>query len=418
MFQSNIKQVTKIGLIIWFLAALFFLYEFFLRAFLGSVFYEVSRALKINAEQISLIDAAYYVTYGLMQIPVGILVDRFGVKRLLTSAVLISSFGVLLFSLSHGFYFAILSRVLMGFGSAFAFICLLILSLNWMPKKHTGFFFGFAQFIGAMGPVLASAPLVMALYVMHDNWRFMLAIIAAFGVFLALLIMFVVKDQPAQSTKKAIYNAHSMSLKKVLQQIFRNSKLWWIVLYSAATYMAIALLGTLWGVTFLEARGVSHQTASIITMLLWFGLAVGCPLLGVLSDYFQRRKYFLIFCAVLGLLASTFIIYWPGHQVAIFAILFFMLGVAGAGQNIAFVLIAEKVDSDLHATALGFNNMSISFVNLLFIPLIGFFIQLTFHGHFVYGQQIYQLQNFILPFSVMPVLYVLGIIISIRFISD
>ncbi len=418
MFQRNIKQISKIGLLIWLLAALFFLYEFFLRAFLGSVFYEVSSALKINAEQISLIDAAYYVTYGLMQIPVGILVDRFGVKILLTIATLICSCGVLLFSISHGFYFAVFSRILMGFGSAFAFVCLLILSLNWMPKKHTGFFFGLAQFIGAMGPMLASAPFVIVLYRLHDNWRFMLAMIAAIGVFLALLIMLFVKDKPAHSQKKIVYMNYSASLKVVLKQIFKNVTLWWIVLYSAATYMSIALLGTLWGTTFLETRGISHQLASVITTLLWLGLAIGCPLLGALSDRFQNRKSFLVFCAILGLFASAFIIYWPGHQVIVFAVLFFILGIAGAGQNIAFVLITEKVGTHLHATALGFNNTSISFVNLLFIPLVGLFIQLSFHGHFIYGQQIYQLRNFILPFSVMPVLYIIGIVISIKYIAD
>ncbi len=342
--------------------------------------------------------------------------DRFGVKILLTSATLICSLGVLLFSFSHGFYFAIFSRILMGFGSAFAFICLLILSLSWLPKKHTGFFFGLAQFVGAMGPILASAPFVLVLYHLHDNWRFMLAMIAVIGVFLALLIVLFVKDSPTHSQKKTAYMGHLTPLKVALRQTFNHSKLWWIVLYSAATYMSIALLGTLWGTTFLQTRGISHQTASVITMLLWLGLAVGCPLLGALSDHIQNRKSFLIFCAILGLFASVFIVYWPGHQVAVFAILFFMLGVAGAGQNIAFVLIAEKVETHLHATALGFNNTSISFVNLLFIPLIGLFIQLSFHGHFIYGHPVYQLKNFVLPLTLMPILYLVGIIISIKYI--
>ena len=112
------------GLIIWMIAAFFFLYEFFLRTFVGSVAHQIIPQLHLTVEKFALIGSAYYIAYGVMQIPVGILVDKFGVKRVMLFATLMCVFATFLFSHATDFAFAFVSRFLMGFGSSFAFVCL------------------------------------------------------------------------------------------------------------------------------------------------------------------------------------------------------------------------------------------------------------------------------------------------------
>ncbi|MFQ6275003.1 MFS transporter [Coxiella burnetii] len=135
-----------------------------------------------------------------MQIPVGVLADKFGVKLIMIFAVLVCVVATWLFAQSTGFGFAFFSRFLMGFGSSFAFICLLVIAVTWFPRRYFGFFAGTSQFIGTMGPLLAGRPLVFFLSKTHGNWRLVLSLIASFGVLLALLILFIVRNKPRGGT--------------------------------------------------------------------------------------------------------------------------------------------------------------------------------------------------------------------------
>ncbi|MGD9153737.1 MAG: MFS transporter [Gammaproteobacteria bacterium] len=411
-------KISLLGCFIWTLAALFFLYEFFLRTFLGSIVHEITIALKINAEQLSYIDAGYYLTYGLLQIPVGILVDKYGARLLLTIFSFVCALGVFVFCFAHGLATGIIGRFLMGAGSAFAFICLLNLTLNWFPQKIMGFIFGLAQFLGAIGPTIAGAPLVILLYKMHDNWRLVFFLIGLVGILLAILIGIFVRNKPKSFKLQLKFLSKSSSLMQKLITLVKNPQAWWIVLYSAANYVALAFLGTLWGTTYIETRGISHETAAFISSMVWFGLAFGCPFFGAISDIIKRRKTTLIASAILGMCMTLAIIYCPINSKIIFALLFFGLGVAGSGQSVAFTTIAEHVEVNLHATALGFNNAGIAFANTMMIPLITALIQLSFHQHFAAGKQIYHQSNFTLSLLSLTTLFLISLIVAIFGIKE
>jgi MFS family permease len=418
MLKTENESIKIMGLFICLLAALFFLYEFFLRAFLNTLVPEISSSFKIDPEQLSLLAAAYYLTYGIMQIPVGILVDRFGVRLLLTLATIVAGMGVFLFAITNTFLTAVISRLLMGFGSSFGFICLLVLTLNWLPRRYTGFFFGVAQFLGTLGPMLAGAPFAILLYKLHDNWRIVLTFIGIVALMLALFIGLFVRDKPKHLEKRFIFLSRSESLLKRLTLLIKNSQVWLLVLYSPAVYVSVALLGALWGTTYLETRGISKELATFITSLLWLGLAFGCPILGFISDTIRRRKPILIINSLIGLSASLAIIYWPSNNPIFFIPLFFVLGIAGAGQSIGFATIAEHVEIKLHAAALGFNNSCITLTSAIVLPLIGLIIKISAKGHIVKGVLIYQRHDFNLAFTLLPVFFLIGFIIAFFFIKE
>jgi MFS family permease len=194
--QQLDQKIKAIGIFIWLIAAIFFLYEFFLRTFVGSIAHQLIHDLHLNIEQFTLIGSAYYLAYGLMQIPVGILADKFGVKKVMIFSTLTCALSTFLFAHSHSFVEAVLGRFFMGFGSSFAFICLLVIVSNWFPKRFFGFFAGISQFIGTMGPALAGGPLVSWLVDTHTNWRLALSSIGAFGIVLAVLTLLFVKSKP------------------------------------------------------------------------------------------------------------------------------------------------------------------------------------------------------------------------------
>lgn len=413
--RNRKKSITTLALIVWGLASLFFLYEFFLRTFVGSVAHQIIPDLKLNIETFAIIGSAYYIAYGIMQIPVGILVDKFGVKPLMIFAVLVCVISTFLFAHSTGFLTALISRLLMGFGSSFAFVCLLVISVVWFPKKHFGFFAGLSQFIGTMGPLLAGGPLIALMEKTHQNWRITLSEIALFGIVLAILIFLFVKDKPRKGKKALVFLTLNVPFKMRLKQLAKNTQAWAIAFYSGTVYVSMALLGAIWGTKYLQVGGLSQAVSASIISLAWLGYAIGCPLLGALSDTVKRRKPTLIFCALLGALSTASITYIHSqHAPWTYACLFFILGIAASGQNIGFALISEHSNSIIKATALSLNNAIITLFSAFIPPLASYVIYVSMGP----GNTTLKPENFTLAFSIMPILYIVALVLSIFCIKE
>jgi MFS family permease len=417
MSTSNNGKISWLGCLIWGTASLFFLYEFFLRTFVGSISHQIIPDLHLSLESFAVIGSAYYFTYGLMQIPVGILADKFGVKILLFVGTLICSVAALWFAHAQSFWPAFFARILMGFGSSFAFITLLTISMEWFPKKYFGFFVGAAQFIGTMGPLLAGGPLVTIMKEFGGNWRIPMSYVSLVGVVLAVMVLLFVKNKTRDKKEKFILLKKPKSTLFGLKQMFKNKQVWFIAFYSGTSYGAIALLGAIWGTEYLQTRGLSQETAAYCVSMAWIGYAVGCPLMGVLSDLTRRRRPSLIFCSAIGIIVTLLIAYPTISSAWIYAGLFFLLGIAASGQNVGFAAISEQVANETRSAALGVNNAAVISFDTFMPVIIGYLITLSageIHGNV----SLLKPENFAVAFSIMPILYLLGLLVAIFLIKE
>jgi len=300
-------------------------------------------------------------------------------------------------------------------GSSFAFLSLLLLLFNWFGEKYSGFLLGVGQFLGVVGPILAGWPLFKWLQHYDQNWRLLLHDLGWIGILLAVLIIIFVHYRSETKHIRLVFKNFSLTL---FIKFLKSRSAWMIGFYSGFSYMTVALFGTLWGITYLKALHLPGNVAAFAVSMLWFGLAIGCPIIGLISDLIHRRKMVLMLCACLGFVVSLLILFMPAHNILAFIFLYFCLGVSGAGQSIAFNVTREVTNQSIHAAALAFNNTMIGIANLIFIPLIGFMIHHSFHGTFIAATSTYQYHNFILAFSWIPVLYFASFLIALFFIEE
>lgn len=414
--QNNTQKIQAIGLFIWLIAALFFLYEFFLRTFVGSIATQLIHDLHLSIEQFTLLGSAYYIAYGLMQMPVGILADKFGVKKIMVFATLTCSLATFLFAHSTDFMTAFWGRFFMGFGSSFAFVCLLVVASNWFPSRLFAFFAGASQFIGTMGPVLAGGPLISALKESHTTWRFAMTSIAAFGIVLSILSLFFVKSKPRGAKNTVRFLPKPGSILSNLKQLFKTKQTWAIASYSATVYVSIAVIAAVWGTDYLQTIGLSQQAAAYMISIAWIAYAIGCPGFGFLSDLSKRRKPYLILCALMGLISISLILY--GHFKAewIYEILFFMLGLAATGQNVGFAAIAEQNSPNSKASAIGLNNGMITLASAILPLIIGYLISLANHHS---GSATHlSTQAMVIGLSLLPLVYLISLLISLFWVKE
>ncbi len=390
----------------------FYLYEFFLRTFIGTLAKQIVTDLSLTAELFSVMGAAYYVTYGLMQIPVGYLVDKFGAKKTVVFAFLLCSASVLMFAFSTGFVMGLIARLLMGLGSSFGFVSLLIVITNWFAQPLHATFIAWSQFIGTLGPLLAAGPLTNLMHGLNLGWRALLIRISIVGFVLSFLFMFLIRTRTrSHNTADIVVLSRPQNMISQLAVLFKNQQAWMVAIYCALAYETIDYLGSTWGTYFLGARNLSLTEAGYCISAGWLGFAVGCPLTTMISEAMHRRKPMLVLCSMIGLFSSFFMIYVPLPFYWLYVGVFFFIGLSTSVLNLGIAMIIEHVDISVKALALGFNNGMIILMGAILPIGTSFFIYLP-------QNQPSKPQDFFVGFSVIPVMYFLATILAIFFIKE
>lgn len=352
------KEFSLYSLFIWFLAISFYFYEFYLRIFPATVSKNIMESLHLSLEEFAALGSAYYISYSIMQLPAGMLLDRFKFRILIVGAVSLCAGGTLLYSISDSFYLAYFSRLIIGIGSSFGFVGLMIVTLSWFKPKYFAFLLGCGQFVGAIGPLFAGGPTIYLLKKANEDWRLLFVWVAIFGFVLTVLIGMFLKEKPLPKGKIKFIN-HRRSLIKDIKGLLKKKEVWLILTYAGTVYVSLPILGAYWGVSYLESKGIERGASATIISMIWIGLAIGGPLFGKLSDYYRIRKPFIVFSGAVGVLVSPFIIFSSSINPYFLGSLFFLIGIAGSGQNLSFAIMTENTTKALSGTALGLNNMGI-----------------------------------------------------------
>lgn len=341
-----------------------------------------------------------------MQIPGGMLLDRFSPRLIITLASATCAFGALWMTFAHGFMPAFAGRFLIGLGSSFGFVSLMIVTLNWFPKKYFAPLIGVGQFVGALGPLAAGAPIALLFRYLQGNWRIIFLGVALFGGILTFLIGLFLRDKP-RSHSAIIFVDRQASLGKRLRSLFAIKQIWAVMIYGATVYVTMPLLGAFWGTSYLIARGHTPASSALIVSMIWLGLAIGSPLFSKLSEVMKRRKPILAFCGGVGVVASMLILLSGSSNNYYLGLLFLLVGLASAGQNLSFAIITEHAPKSLKATALGINNTAIMGLAAILPPFVTSIIQFFTHGEHP------SLAAYTMGFSVIPVVYGIALFVAI-----
>ena len=188
--------------LIWVIAAGFYAYGFFQRVAPSVIVDDLMLAFALDATLLGTLSAAYFYTYAALQVPLGVLIDRVGAKRILALGALAAAIGGILFALAGGLTAALAARALIGAGVAVAYIGTLKLVGAWFPLERFGLLAGLTLAAGTAGAVGAQVPL--ALVVEAFGWRPTLLAMGVFGLLLAALILMVVRDAPRPAAPVAM----------------------------------------------------------------------------------------------------------------------------------------------------------------------------------------------------------------------
>jgi MFS family permease len=403
------------AIFMYIIASLFLIYEMSIQVSPSVMTYDLMKDFHVDAAVLGLMVSAYFYSYAVMQIPAGILYDHFGPRTLLTLAALMCSVGTLFFAGTETVFWAAFGRFLMGIGSAFAFVGVLVIAARWFDGYYFAFLVGLTQLLAVLGAICGAAPLAKGVDLF--GWRGMMYLLAALGVLLAGLALLILKDKPDHLHTDFLKPEKHLWLH--LKQVVGQWQTWALAVYAFSAWGPVIVFAALWGVPYLMERyGITNVTASFATMLMLLGGGLFSPFIGYISNRMKRRKPLLWVGSALGCIASFVMLSIPEIPFWGVSLLLFLMGVGTSFHTLTFALVQDNNKPSVAATGMGFNNMAVVIGGAVLQPLVGYILTCAWSGKILEGVAVYSVSDYESALFIIPVIYLVGLLFSLAFIKE
>lgn len=369
--QNTFKSwsITLIG-------ALFFFYNFFQMTLLNPLAPALMAFFNIDSTEFAGVNSGFFVAVALLALPAGIIADKFRTQYLLLALVLATVVNLGFTAYTDDIGVLATLRFLQGMIHAFALILPMKLVIQWIPSKRMAIASSLVVTIGLLGGAV-SQPL-MTYFVNTQGLQQALLNDAYIGLGILVLFALVIRDNDA--FWKAFQTPSWRDYFSGLRGSLANRQNWIGGLYVFLLNLPLIVLGAGWGQLYMEhSWGLKAEVGSFVISLMFMGVIVGGPLLGVMSDVMQSRKRPMILGSVLSILALMVLLLVPVHHVAL-SVLFFMIGVTTSSQVLVYPMVAESNSPSYVGTSLAIVTLVLMAGNALGNALFGALIhQNTVH---------------------------------------
>src|SRR5664279_6579596 len=322
---------------VWSAAISVYILAVFHRTSLGVAGLIAAQRFHITSAELATFTMVQLFVYAAMQIPVGVILDRVGAKKLLITGVVLMTGGQFAFAFASTFGAGVAARVFVGMGDAMIFISLMQLVALWFPPARTAMVTQMTGVVGQVGAIAATAPLSAALHRVGWTWTFAAA--ASVGVFLGIVLIVVVRDSPYQ-------DHHRDELK--MRAVARALKLAWaepgtrLGLWSHFTVQfGATVFALLWGFPFLvSGQGLTPAAASGLLIVMTVTAIATSPLIGAFVTRWPYSRSTLVLWIVGAIMAVwAVVLLWPGRApLWLLVVLVVVLAVGGPGSMVGFDL--------------------------------------------------------------------------------
>lgn len=396
------------------LAAGFLFYKYILQVSPSIMTDDLMREFHIEGLGLGNLAASFFYSFLIAQLFVGVLLDRYSPRLLTTMAILLCAIGIYCFAKSNSLSTALWARGLMGIGAAFATVSYMKMTSIWFKPSQYAFVGGLLASAAMLGAIAGQIPLSFAINAL--GWRNSLHLCAAIGLILALLFYLLVRDKPLQSSQNVIIPA-KFSINDVWM-VLKNKQNWLITLYSGLAFSPIDAFAGLWCIPFLkESYRLSHTQSAFLVSFIFLGLALGSPLLGLLSDRLGKRRRVMLVSGFVALFTVTLVIYVTHLPLFLLGSLLFLFGFATGAFMLGFALGRELNKLTVAATIIALINTGDVILSAVTEPLIGKLLDSNWNGKLVAGIHYFSVMDYRRALILLP-LYILTSIILLLFVRE
>lgn len=409
------EQIHDIGRrrawVIWVVGLSVYVLAVFNRSSLGVAGLLATSRFGISATQLSFFTVLQLVVYAGLQVPVGVLLDRYGSRVLLLTGLTLMSVGQLAFALATTFPMAVLARVLLGAGDAVMFVSVIRLVTIWFLVRQAPLVMQLTGQLGQLGAIVAAAPLSLALN--HLGWTPTFALASALGVVGMVLVVPLVTDSPY--AREQVPPVKVRALARSLRLVWGNPGTRLGMWSHFTSQFSSTVFALLWGFPFLvRGQGLSSGAASTLLMVMTAWIIVsGLGLGSLVARYpFYRSWMVLGIVAAMAVAWAVVLLRSTPAPVWMLVVLVCLMGMGGPASMVGFDLARTFIPVEASGRANGLVNIGGFSASLLTMGLIGVLLDWHSGGG---GTSAYHLADFRLALSVQFAFWGFGAVQILRY---
>jgi MFS family permease len=321
---------------------------------------ELTAALGISASSLGLLTSAYFVAFASMQVPCGVLLDRYGPRRVEPVLLVFAAIGAAAFAAADTLPALTSARALIGAGVAVCLMAPVKAIATWYPREHQPSLGGWMMFAGGVGALLSTTPLAAALEMM--SWRAIFLVLAAATLVVAIAIFVIVPDTPHESRAAAASGAW-----RGVKLVYRHPRLWWIAPLNGLGMGSLMAIQGLWSVPWMiEVDGYTRAEAANHLLVMGLTTLAGYAFVALASTRLARLgvgpRHFVVVgyalqLTMLGLIVTS--------AVPFTYVVWALYGLSAAVNILGYLLLTEGFSRELAgraSTALNLVMFSTTFV--------------------------------------------------------
>ena len=359
--------------------------------FVCSQFYRVTNAvvapelqadLRLSSEALGAVSAAFFYAFAVAQVPLALLLDRLGPRRIMAGLTLVGAAGAVVFAGAAGAAGAIAGRALLGLGMAGNLMGTLKLVASWFPGRRFATLAGVVLAVGTIGNVLAATPLV--LLVRAAGWRQSFVLVAIATAAIAALFWLVVRDAPARPPDGPAAIAAAAegptSIRTSSALLLRSREFWLISFGSFTRYGSFVAIQGLWiGPWLADVVGLGKVDAANLILALNAGLVVGAPLGGWLSDHLLRSRKGVALLCLGGVGAAELALALAGRSMGrwTLALVLVAFGIASSFAQVLYAHVKDVMPARMAGMAMTGTNFFVMLGAASYLHAMGWLLDRT-----------------------------------------
>jgi predicted MFS family arabinose efflux permease len=395
---------------IWLVALAVYVLAVFHRSSLGVAGLLAAERFDINATSLATFTVLQLVVYAAMQVPVGVLLDRFGSRAMLLSGLAMMTVGQLVFAFTTSFSGAVLARAVLGAGDAMIFVSVIRLVTVWFLVRQAPMVTQLTGLTGQMGAIVAAAPLAFLLD--RLGWTRAFALVSSLGIVLLVAVAIFVKDSPYR--RDEVVQVKLRALAQSVRTLWGNPGTRLGMWSHFTSQFAATVFTLLWGFPFLvQGLGWSEAAASTLLMAMTGWAVLSGLVLARLVGRLPYWRSWIVICIVTAMVVPwTAVLLWPGVAPAwLVVVMAFATATGGPASMVGFDLARSFTPAQAIGRANGLVNVGGFTASLLSMALIGVVLDLVEPG----GMDAYSLGDYRIAMSVQLLFWGFGVVQILRF---
>lgn len=400
----KITRWKKRRIAVWSVTAVAFLTGYFHRTVIGVVSDSLMRDFSIErATDLGFLASIYFWTYAAMQLPAGIMVDRFGPRRVVSAALLVATVGTLMFGLADSLAALYLGRLTTTLGIGVIFVSLIKLQAEWFRPREFATMTGLIVLIGNSGSLLAATP--MAFLTEIWGWRNSFHLIATYSLVMAAACWLIVRNRPediglpniteiesAHPVKRTLVEKPAVRIRDCVKTVCLNPRTWPPVIAGIAVYGVYMSISGVWGIPyFMQVYSLSRVEASQLIFTMVLGNMAAAPIIGLLSDRILYRRWPFMAAILLFMSGLLLLNFWNGAKppAAWLYPICISFGIGVSGLTLAVACVKEISPPHTAGIAAGITNSGPFLGAAVMQPSFGWVLDRYWSGAFEQGVKVY-----------------------------